>query len=120
MIHWTHPPSLYHLVFQPHQYLSKCIGGLKVNFHPISIDHSSQLLRYSFHILDHNWVSLLGFVQDMGAQLQWSLQEHLALPDSVLGPGSSLPPRILLVDLVEVCLPPPVTTPGNDCSVTLA
>ena len=25
-----------HFVFRPHQYLSKCIGGLEVHFHPVS------------------------------------------------------------------------------------
>ena len=66
VIHQTYHPLLDHLVFQLHQYLSKCIRGLKVHLQPISFHHSSHLLGYSFHIWNHNRGSLRGFVQDRG------------------------------------------------------
>ena len=69
LAHQTHHPLLDHIVFRPHQYLSKHIGGLKVHFHPRSLHHSSHLLGYPFHVWDHNWESILGFVEDR--ELDW-------------------------------------------------
>ena len=68
VVHRTHTPLLRHLVFQPHQYLSKCIGGLELHFQPVSFHHSSHLFGDSFHIWDYNWTSLR-FYPGQGGQM---------------------------------------------------